>query len=203
MGATIWQGPHHAAQKSTRTKPPACSISLANEASLTCTAGLSVAPILLFSSILLARGRRMPAIGGLPCSGEESVADRPHIAHVGIAVHDIEAALAFYSDILGLEPHPPETVDGAIIRSLSLGDSEVELLAPTDPDGPIGKFLARRGPGIHHICYRVPDLDAALSACRDVGYRLIDEVPRHGAGGQRIAFVHPKATAGILLELTE
>jgi methylmalonyl-CoA/ethylmalonyl-CoA epimerase len=131
------------------------------------------------------------------------VADRPHIAHVGIAVHDLETALAFYRDILGLEPHPPEMVDGATIRSLSLGDSEVELLAPTDPDGPIGRFLARRGPGIHHICYRVPDLDAALSACRDAGYRLIDEVPRHGAGGRRIAFVHPKATAGILLELTE
>ena len=83
------------------------------------------------------------------------------------------------------------------------GDSEVELLAPRDSDGPIARFLARRGPGIHHICYRVPDLDAALAACRRAGYRLIDESPRTGAGGRRIAFVHPKATAGILLELTE
>jgi methylmalonyl-CoA/ethylmalonyl-CoA epimerase len=145
----------------------------------------------------------MPAIRRATMLWEESVADRPHIAHVGIAVDDLETALAFYRDILGLEPHPPEMVDGATIRSLSLGDSDVELLAPTDPDGPIGKFLARRGPGIHHICYRVPDLDAALDACRNAGYRLIDDVPRRGAGGRRIAFVHPKATAGILLELTE
>lgn len=131
------------------------------------------------------------------------MAESPRIAHVGIAVPDLDAALAFYRDVLGLEPHPPETADGATILALPFGDSEVELLAPRDPDGPIAKFLARRGAGIHHICYRVPDLDAALDACRRAGYRLIDEVPRTGAGGSRIAFVHPKATAGILLELTE
>jgi methylmalonyl-CoA/ethylmalonyl-CoA epimerase len=131
------------------------------------------------------------------------VAERPRIAHVGIAVPDLDAALAFYRDVLGLQPHAPEAADGATILALPFGDSEVELLAPRDPDGPIAKFLARRGPGIHHICYRVPDLDAALAACRRAGYRLIDEVPRAGAGGRRIAFVHPKATAGILLELTE
>jgi methylmalonyl-CoA/ethylmalonyl-CoA epimerase len=131
------------------------------------------------------------------------VADRPHIAHVGIAVPDIGAALAFYRDVLGLEPHSPEIADGADIVALPFGDSEVELLAPRDADGPIAKFLANRGPGIHHLCYRVPDLDAALEACRTAGYRLIDETPRIGAGGRRIAFVHPKATAGILLELTE
>ena len=129
--------------------------------------------------------------------------DLPRIAHVGIAVADLEAALAFYQDVLGLVPHPPETVDGATIMTLSLGDSEVELLAPLHPDSPIAKFLARRGPGIHHICYRVADLDATLEACRAAGYRLVDEVPRTGAGGRRIAFVHPKATAGILLELTD
>ena len=127
----------------------------------------------------------------------------PRIAHVGIAVPDIDAALAFYRDVLGLEPHGPETADGATIVSLPFGESEVELLAPRDADGPIARFLARRGPGIHHICYRVADLDAALAACRAAGYRLIDETPRAGAGGRRIAFVHPKATAGILLELTE
>jgi methylmalonyl-CoA/ethylmalonyl-CoA epimerase len=127
----------------------------------------------------------------------------PRIAHVGIAVPDLEAALAFYRDVLGLEPHAPEQVDGATIVGLPFGDSEVELLQPVNPDSPIGKFLAKRGPGIHHICYRVPDLDAALDACRSAGYRLIDEVPRQGAGGHRIAFVHPKSTAGILLELTE
>ena len=131
------------------------------------------------------------------------MADLPHIAHVGIAVADLEAALAFYRDVLGLVPHPAEAVDGATIVSLALGDSEVELLAPLQPDTPIGRFLARRGPGIHHICYRVADLDAALESCRAAGYRLVDEVPRTGAAGRRIAFIHPKATAGILLELTE
>jgi methylmalonyl-CoA/ethylmalonyl-CoA epimerase len=131
------------------------------------------------------------------------VAALPRIDHVGIAVPDIETALAFYRDVLGLEPHPPETADGATIVALPFGESEVELLAPRDPDGPIARFLARRGPGIHHVCYRVADLDAALAACRSAGYRLIDEVPRTGAGGRRIAFVHPKATGGILLELTE
>jgi methylmalonyl-CoA/ethylmalonyl-CoA epimerase len=131
------------------------------------------------------------------------VADHPRIAHVGIAVADLESALAFYRDVLGLEPHRPETVDGATIVALSFGDVEVELLAPVEPDSPISRFLARRGPGIHHICYRVPDLDAALEACRKAGYRLVDEVPRKGAAGRRIAFVHPKATAGILLELTD
>jgi methylmalonyl-CoA/ethylmalonyl-CoA epimerase len=122
---------------------------------------------------------------------------------VGVAVADLDAALAFYRDVLGLTPHPPEQADGATIVSLPFGDSEVELLAPLRTDSPIAKFLERRGPGIHHICYRVPDLDAALASCRQAGYRLVDEIPRTGAGGRRIAFVHPKATAGILLELTE
>jgi methylmalonyl-CoA/ethylmalonyl-CoA epimerase len=131
------------------------------------------------------------------------VADRPRIAHVGIAVENLETAVAFYRDVLGLDPLPPESADGATIVSLPFGESEVELLAPRTPESPIARFLARRGPGIHHICYRVPDLDAALAACRSAGYRLIDESPRSGAGGRRIAFVHPKATAGILVELTE
>jgi methylmalonyl-CoA/ethylmalonyl-CoA epimerase len=131
------------------------------------------------------------------------VTDRPRIAHVGVAVADLDAALAFYRDVLGLAPHPRETADGAEIVSLPFGEAEVELLSSADPASPIGKFLARRGPGIHHICYRVPDLDAALTACRDAGYRLVDDVPRKGAGGRRIAFLHPQTTAGILLELTE
>jgi methylmalonyl-CoA/ethylmalonyl-CoA epimerase len=131
------------------------------------------------------------------------VPDRPRIAHVGIAVADLDVALAFYRDVLGVEPHPPEVVDGARILALPFGDSEIELLSPVEEDSPIGKFLARHGPGIHHICYRVPDLDAAIQACRSAGYRLLDEVPRTGAGGRKIAFLHPKATAGILLELTD
>ena len=128
---------------------------------------------------------------------------RARIAHVGIAVPSIAAALPFYRDVLGLEPGPPETADGATIVGLALGEVQVELLEPRDPDGPVAKFLAKRGPGIHHVCYRVPDLDRALERCRAAGYRLVDEVPRRGAGGRRIAFVHPEATAGILLELTE
>ncbi len=125
------------------------------------------------------------------------------IAHVGIAVPDLEAALAFYRDILGLVPRPAETADGATVVSLALGGSDVELLASDDPSSPIGKFLAKRGAGLHHVCYRVPDLDAALARCRALGYRLIDEAPRPGAHGHRVAFLHPKATAGILLELTD
>lgn len=129
--------------------------------------------------------------------------DRPRIAHVGIAVPDLEAALAFYRDVLGVLPRAPEVADGATIIALPFGESEVELLAPRTPDSPIAKFLAKRGPGIHHICYRVPDLDQALDACRAGGYRLVDESPRTGAAGRRIAFLHPKATEGILLELTD
>jgi methylmalonyl-CoA epimerase len=125
------------------------------------------------------------------------------IAHVGIAVTDLAAALAFYRDVLGLTPEAPEEVDGATIVAVPLGPSQVELLSPISTDSPVAKFLARRGPGIHHVCYRVPDLDAALAACRARGYRLVDETPRVGHGGRRIAFLHPRSTAGILLELTE
>ena len=125
------------------------------------------------------------------------------LAHVGIAVSRIADALSFYRDVLGVTPEPPEVADGAAIVSLRLGDVDVELLEPRDPESPIAKFLARRGPGIHHVCFRVPDLDRALERCRVAGYRLIDQTPRRGAAGRRIAFIHPKATAGILLELTE
>ncbi len=127
----------------------------------------------------------------------------PRLAHVGIALPRIADALPFYRDVLGVEPAPPETADGATIVSLPFGAVAVELLEPRDPGGPIAKFLAQRGPGIHHVCYRVPDLDQALARCRAAGYQLVDATPRRGAGGRRIAFLHPKATAGILLELTE
>ena len=127
----------------------------------------------------------------------------PRVAHVGIAVPSIAAALPFYEQVLGLAPGRPESADGARIVSLTLGDVAVELLEPQDPASPIARFLAKRGPGIHHICYRVPDLDAALTRCRAAGFQLVDETPRRGAGGRRIAFLHPKGTAGILLELTE
>lgn len=126
------------------------------------------------------------------------------IAHIGIAVENIDRALPFYRDVLGMVPrHGPEARDGATIVSLSFGDSDVELLEPVAPDGPIAKFLAKRGPGIHHVCYRVDDLDRALAHCRSSDYHLIDPQPRIGAGGKRIAFLHPKSTSGILIELTE
>jgi methylmalonyl-CoA/ethylmalonyl-CoA epimerase len=125
------------------------------------------------------------------------------VAHIGIAVPSIADALAFYRDVLGLSPGNPETADGSTIVSLHFGSVDVELLEPKDPHSPVAKFLAKRGPGIHHVCYRVADLDAALARCRTAGYRLIDETPRRGAGGRRIAFLHPKSTNGILLELTE
>jgi methylmalonyl-CoA/ethylmalonyl-CoA epimerase len=127
----------------------------------------------------------------------------PRIAHVGIAVSSIADALPFYRDVLGLAPGHAERADGATIVSLQFGDVAVELLEPQDPASPVAKFLAKRGPGIHHVCYRVPDLDAALERCRAAGYQLIDATPRRGAGGRRIAFLHPKSTNGILLELTE
>ncbi len=127
----------------------------------------------------------------------------PRIAHIGIAVPDLAAASAFYLEVLGMTPHSPEEADGAAILSFPFGESEVELLAPRDPDGPIARFLERRGPGIHHVCYRVADLEATLERCRRNGYRLVDETPRAGAGGRRVAFIHPKSTAGILIELTE
>ncbi len=128
---------------------------------------------------------------------------RARLAHIGVAVTDLDEAAAFYREVLGLTTSPPETADGAQIVSVRLGDVDVELLTPVTPDGPIARFLERRGPGIHHVCYRVPDLDRALASARAHGYRLIDEEPRAGAGGHRIAFVHPKSTAGILIELTD
>jgi len=132
------------------------------------------------------------------------MSERPlQIAHVGVAVPSIPEALRFYRDVLGLVPGASETADGATIVHLTFDGVDVELLEPVDAQSPVAKFLATRGAGIHHLCYRVPDLDAALARCRAAGYRLVDETPRRGAGGRRIAFVHPKATAGILLELTE
>ncbi len=129
--------------------------------------------------------------------------DNPSIAHIGVAVPDLSAATAFYQDVLGAVPKPLESADGAAIVSLPIGDVDIELLEPQTDDGPIAKFIARRGAGIHHICFRVPDLNSALQRCRDQGYQLVDDKPRIGTHGQRIAFVHPKSTSGILLELTE
>lgn len=125
------------------------------------------------------------------------------IAHIGIAVDEIDRLLPFYRDLLGLSPEPLEDADGARIAGLRAGDSLVELLEATSSDSPIGKFVAKRGPGIHHICFAVDDLNATLERCRRAGLRLIDDVPRIGAEGKRIVFLHPGSTGGVLVELTE
>ena len=125
------------------------------------------------------------------------------IAHVGVAVTSLSEALPFYRELLGLTVEPPESADGATIVAVNLGATRIELLEAADPASPIGRFVAKRGPGIHHLCLRVPDLDAALARCRAAGVRLIDETPRPGAHGRRVAFIHPAATAGILVELTD
>jgi methylmalonyl-CoA/ethylmalonyl-CoA epimerase len=125
------------------------------------------------------------------------------IAHVGVAVRDLDEAVRFYRDILGAHPHPEQVADGARIVGITLGESDIELLSADDAESPIGKFLAKRGPGIHHICFKVPDVAVALEQCRQAGYQLIDQHPRPGADGKRVAFVHPKATGGVLLELTD
>ena len=125
------------------------------------------------------------------------------IAHVGIAVHAIEDLLPFCRDILGLPRADLADSDGATIVGLEAGESLVELLRAEASDSPIGRFIARRGPGIHHICFAVDDLEGTLARCRQAGLRLIDETPRLGAEGKRIAFLHPSSTGGILIELSE
>lgn len=125
------------------------------------------------------------------------------IAHIGVAVRVLDEILPFYRDVLGMPEVPLDDADGARIAGLESGESLVELLESRSDDSPIGRFIARRGPGIHHICFAVDDLDATLDRCRATGIRLIDEAPRIGAEGKRIAFLHPSSTAGVLIELSE
>ena len=125
------------------------------------------------------------------------------IAHIGIAVRSLDEILPFYRDILELPEVPLDDADGAMIAGLAAGDSLVELLEPESPESPVGRFVAKRGPGIHHICFAVDNLDATLERCRTAGIRLIDETPRVGAERKRIAFLHPSSTAGVLVELSE
>jgi methylmalonyl-CoA/ethylmalonyl-CoA epimerase len=125
------------------------------------------------------------------------------IAHIGIAVRGLDELVPFYRDVLGLPETPLANSDGARIVGLAAGDSLVELLEADAPDSPIGRFVAKRGPGIHHVCFAVDDLDGTLDRCRAAGIRLVDETPRVGAEGKRIAFLHPSATGGVLVELSE
>lgn len=125
------------------------------------------------------------------------------IAHIGIAVRGLDAILPFYRDVLGLPETPLDDADGARIAGLAAGDSLVELLEAQSPDSPIGKFVDKKGPGIHHVCFHVDDLDGTLAKAKAAGIVLIDEQPRLGAEGKRIAFLHPKSTGGVLVELSE
>jgi methylmalonyl-CoA/ethylmalonyl-CoA epimerase len=127
------------------------------------------------------------------------------IDHIGIAVKEIEQAGKFYTDILGLEIEDIEHVaDQKVnVAFVPVADSEVELLASTDPDGPVAKYLDSRGEGVQHIAFRVEDIEEALKELKEKGVRLIDQAPRKGAGGAKIAFIHPKETNGVLVELCE
>lgn len=125
------------------------------------------------------------------------------ISHVGIALSSIADALPFYRDVLGMDEAAIADSDGARISAVTAGESLVELLEPEKADTPIGRFLAKRGPGIHHICFSVDDLEATLERCRAAGIRLIDDAPRIGAEGKHIAFLHPSSTGGVLVELSE
>jgi methylmalonyl-CoA/ethylmalonyl-CoA epimerase len=125
------------------------------------------------------------------------------IAHLGIAVRTMDESVSFYRDILGLPESPLDDSDGARIQGFSAGRSVIELLEGADPASPISRFVEKRGPGIHHVCFAVDDLDLTLERCRAAGVRLIDETPRLGAEGKRIAFLHPASTSGVLVELSE
>jgi len=128
-----------------------------------------------------------------------------NLDHVGIAVHDLDAALDEYRRQYRVEPTHREVVESQGVEEamIAVGGSYIQLLAPLREDSPVGKFLARRGEGMHHVAYAVVDIDAALEHLRAEGVRLIDEEPRRGGGDTRIAFVHPKSLAGTLIELVE
>jgi methylmalonyl-CoA/ethylmalonyl-CoA epimerase len=125
--------------------------------------------------------------------------------HVGIAVGDLGTSLAFYRDVLGLDVEPPEDVASQRVRAhfIPVGESTLELLEATADDSPIAKFVAKRGPGLHHVCLRVDDIGAALAELKSRGVRLIDESPRPGAHHSLVAFLHPSSTHGVLVELKQ
>lgn len=127
------------------------------------------------------------------------------IDHIGIAVKNLDETLKFYEEVLGIKCEGTEVVESQKVKTafLPIGDTEVELLESTDKDGAIAKFIEKRGEGIQHIAYRVENIEKALEEVKEKGIRLIDEKPRSGAGGAKIAFLHPKSTYGVLIELCE
>lgn len=127
------------------------------------------------------------------------------VDHIGVAVKNLDETLRFYEDILGLELQGTEVVEEQKVKVafLPIGDSEIELLESTDVEGPIAKFIDKKGEGIQHIAFRVPNIEEAIAELVSKGVRMIDEKPRYGAGGAKIAFCHPKSTNGVLVELSE
>jgi len=127
------------------------------------------------------------------------------INHIGIAVSSIEEALPFYRDSLGMTFSGTEEVPSQLVKVafLSVGESKIELLEPTSPESPVAKFLEKNGPGVHHLAYDVEDIETAIAKLSTQGTRMIDAVPRNGAHGARIAFIHPKSSGGVLTELCE
>ncbi len=125
-----------------------------------------------------------------------------HIEHIGIAVEDLEEAISYCEDILGLECYAVEEVKDQRVKTafFKLGDTKIELLESTDPEGPVGKFIDKKGPGVHHIAFAVPDVNKALAEAEEKGIRLIDQEGRSGAEGLKIGFLHPKSTLGVLTE---
>ncbi len=125
------------------------------------------------------------------------------IDHIGIAVLDLEAGIALYSDVFGLEPGGVEEVPEQKVRTamFATGDVNIELLEPTAEDSPVAKFLEKKGPGVHHICFEVDDVDIQLKRFASKGIDLIDRESRRGSAGKRVGFLHPKSTSGVLIEL--
>ena len=127
------------------------------------------------------------------------------IDHVAVAVDDIDAAIALYSEKFDMREEHRETVESQGVEAvlLEIGEGHVELIRPLSDDTGVGKWLAKNGPGMHHVAYQTDDIDSALEAVREAGLRLIDKEPRVGIGGARVAFIHPKSTGGVLTELVE
>jgi methylmalonyl-CoA/ethylmalonyl-CoA epimerase len=127
------------------------------------------------------------------------------INHIGVAVKSIEEALPFYHETLGMALMGTEEVPSQQVKVafLMVGESKIELLEPTSPESPVAKFLEKNGPGVHHVAYSVPDIEQAIAILTAGGTRMIDAVPRNGAHGARIAFIHPKSSGGVLTELCQ
>jgi methylmalonyl-CoA/ethylmalonyl-CoA epimerase len=125
-----------------------------------------------------------------------------HIEHIGIAVVSLEESIPYYEKVLGLKCYAIEEVSDQKVKTafFRVGDTKIELLESTDPEGPIGKFIEKKGPGVHHLAFAMENVEDALKQAKEQGVRLIDEVPRSGAEGLKIGFLHPKSTQGVLTE---